>query len=306
MVASVIICTFDRPHLLSRALATCYQEASTTDSAWEVILVDNGGKPATLEVVARFAERLPLRVVREPVPGKSRALNTGIKAAQGSLLLFADDDVELRPGWMGAFLAAARRFPEAGWFGGRSVPRWAEGAPAWTRSEVPQALRGYCCLYDLECEARLYTADDLLPIGACMAVRASTLACVGGFETTLGPRGRDRGVGEDTEFLERARAQGIEGCYVPEAVVDHYVPSERLRPAAYFRYGVLKGRQQALKDRRPARRIVAMGRASSQLARGLVQLALGRVAQASVCWLNVGLAIGSANGEHSVSSESDS
>lgn len=301
-VASVVVCTYERPALLERLLASLAGVARDTREDWELVLVDNGASPRAREVAGRFEGSLPLRFLREARTGKSWALNTGLAEARGELLLFADDDVEVRPGWIRAFVNAAEQVPEAGWFGGRSVPRWGIGVPGWARSELPPALRGYACDYDLGPVPRFYGETELRPIGACMAVRAETFRATGGYEPGLGPRGVDRGVGDDTELIDRAIARGIRGYWVPQAVVDHFVPAERLRPKALFRYGRIKGAQQAVQTGRRGDRATALLRACGQIGRGLVQRLRGRPGQAAVCLLNAGLALGSAAGR-SVSDE---
>lgn len=293
--ASVIVCTYDRPELLARLLASLTVEAKSTRSEWELIVVDNGADPRTESVTRSLEESLPLRLVRERRVGKSWALNAGLAAARGDLLLFADDDVEVRPGWIAAFLRAANAEPDAGWFGGRSIPRWAAGTPSWARRDLPEALRGYVCDYDLGPSPRYYEPRDLRPIGASMAVRADTFAATGGYDPMLGPRGTDRGVGDDTELIERAMALGVRGFWVPDAVVDHFVPATRLRLRSLFRYGRIKGAQQAMQVGRRGRRIAAAQRVLDQFTRGLFQILRGQRGKAAVCALNAGLAWGAAS-----------
>jgi len=277
-------------------LESCEKDSVADGAGSEVLVVDNGPNERTAEVVEEFQKRLPLRLLREPEPGKSKALNAGLAAAAGDLLLFADDDVELRPGWREAFVEAARRNERAGWFGGRSVPKWGPGSPAWVRHELPSALRGYFCSYDLGEGGRFYAPGDLLPIGACMAVRASTFAAIGGYDADYGPVGSRRGVGDDTELVERALAEGIPGYWVPDATVDHFVPAERARLRAVLGYGATKGAQQAaLTGRRPGRPR-ALLRIAGQAARGLVQALRAERGRAMVCALNVGLAWGASSG----------
>jgi len=292
--ASVVVCTFDRPGLLAACLESLRSDPSAPGS-WELLVIDNGGRDGTREVVSRFEGQLPLRLLREERVGKSFALNKAVGQARGDLLLFADDDVEVRPGWMGAFVEAARLAPEAGWFGGRSVPRWGPGVADWVERGVPDALRGYVCHYDLGPEPHLYDDAEPAPIGACMAVRASTFATIGGYDATLGPRGNDRGIGDDTELVLRARRSSIPGYWVPNAIVDHFVPAERLRPLAVYRYGRIKGAQQALLAGRRIGKGAALVRGAEQIARGLWQWAGGARGNALVCLLNAGLAQGAAD-----------
>lgn len=285
---SVVVCTFDREALLERMLASAAGLEIPAGQPWEVLLVDNGPGQIGRRVGERFLGALPLTILREPTPGKTIALNRALAAASGELLLFTDDDVTLRRPWLRAFASAATANPEAGWFGGRSVPDWEGGRPAWVGAEVFATLGGYFCNYDLGEAARPYREGDLLPIGASMAVRRAVFERVGPFNATLGPREGRRGVGDDTELIMRAQAAGIPGRYVPEAVVDHFVPAERLRPAALYRYGVIKGRQQAQMDGGRGRGPGVL----NQAARGLFQLARGRRDRAMVCLLNIGLAVG--------------
>src|SRR5262249_34483638 len=151
-----------------------------------------------------------------------------LKEAKGDLLLFTDDDVQLDPGWLRAFVETANAFPDAGWFGGRIIPWWPGGRPSWLRDECLPALSGFFGLYDLGAAPRWYTPGDYPPAGAGMAVRRGTFDRVGGYREDLGPRGERKGTHDDSELIERARAAGIPGAYSPGAVCSHLVPDNRL------------------------------------------------------------------------------
>jgi dolichyl-phosphate beta-glucosyltransferase len=60
----------------------------------EIIVVDNGSRDATSVVVQQAAIRLPgLRLVRTDRRGKGLAVRTGVLAAQGDAIVFADADL---------------------------------------------------------------------------------------------------------------------------------------------------------------------------------------------------------------------
>jgi dolichyl-phosphate beta-glucosyltransferase len=60
----------------------------------EVIVVDNGSRDATSVVVQQAASRFPrLRLMRTDRRGKGVAVRTGVLAAQGGVVLFADADL---------------------------------------------------------------------------------------------------------------------------------------------------------------------------------------------------------------------
>jgi glycosyltransferase involved in cell wall biosynthesis len=60
----------------------------------EVIVVDNGSHDATSVVVQQAASRFPrLRLVRTDRRGKGLAVRTGVLAAEGDVIIFADADL---------------------------------------------------------------------------------------------------------------------------------------------------------------------------------------------------------------------
>ncbi len=72
----------------------------------EFILVDDGSTDCSPEVLAAYARRdSRMRVVRRDNGGLSRARNTGIAAAGGEYLMFADADDVIAPDFCSAMLA---------------------------------------------------------------------------------------------------------------------------------------------------------------------------------------------------------
>ncbi len=92
---SVILPAFDEKHRLPPYLATIrsYLDADA-GPAYEVIVVDDGSRDATAESVAAIAPQWPqLRLLRHARnEGKGAAVRTGVLAAHGEQLLFADAD----------------------------------------------------------------------------------------------------------------------------------------------------------------------------------------------------------------------
>lgn len=82
----------------------CYQNAETllrtvqsiqaqTEKNWELIAVDDGSADDTLSVLKRLAQDEPrMRVIHQENGGVSAARNTGMDAATGEWLFFADAD----------------------------------------------------------------------------------------------------------------------------------------------------------------------------------------------------------------------
>jgi glycosyltransferase involved in cell wall biosynthesis len=288
---SVIICTYNRCLLLDQTLQSLVRVRVAAGFDSEVLVVDNNSSDRTRETVDAYRERLPVHYIHEPRQGKTYALNHGVRAARGELLLFTDDDVQLDPEWMTSYAEAAQRHPQAGWFGGRIFLNWERGRPLWLHEECLPALAGYFGLYDLGATERTYAPEDLPPAGANMAVRRQTFRDIGGYREDLGPRGASKGTCDDSELIWRAQKHAIAGVYVAGATCRHFVPHDRLAHAWFFRYGLGKGRNQGrLPDARPSRG--SLFRAIAQAARAMPQMFRGRWDRVRVCCLNMGIEIG--------------
>lgn len=238
---SVVICTWNRCELLRETLESLRGLAIPPDQRWELLVVDNGSTDATDAVLGEYRELLPLRALSVAELGLSRARNAAVRAATGDLVLFTDDDVRVDPQWMASYLAAARRWPEAGYFAGAIRPRFAPGVPAWVQRDQA-ALAGALCLRDLgTVERRLRAAE--FPFGPNMAVRRDALA-LGSFDERVGRRGSEQVRGGESSLFWALRARGVWGVWVPSALVHHYVPPERADVAYLWSYYCGCGRAQ--------------------------------------------------------------
>lgn len=107
MRASVIIPTYNRPHILERLLACLVEQR---DDVHEVLVCDDGSSADNRSVCLRFADRLPVRHLWQEDRGfrAGQARNMGIAQAVGDVLIFVDDDVLLPEGYVRAHLDAHR------------------------------------------------------------------------------------------------------------------------------------------------------------------------------------------------------
>lgn len=235
---SVIIATRNRAAALAETLGAFVQ--ARVSSPWELLAVDNGSGE-TPAVLASFMERLPLKPLAEPVPGKARALNRGLTVARGRLILFTDDDITICPAWISELERAAREWPTANVFCGPIVPQFPSETPAWIRDH-PFAAPAFGkftpalpeCLLD----------PPLVPFGGNFAVRASAIeGCW--FHEALGPGERNL-MNEDTEFLRRLRARGETIVYVPGAGVTHRLLPEHVSIPRLFERAFTLGRSTAV------------------------------------------------------------
>jgi glycosyltransferase involved in cell wall biosynthesis len=73
----------------------------TLQAPWELLVVDDCSTDATPSVVMRYADRLPLRIVRaDGRGGSARARNVGAREARGESLVFCDADDLVAEDWL--------------------------------------------------------------------------------------------------------------------------------------------------------------------------------------------------------------
>jgi Glycosyl transferase family 2 len=104
MRISTIIPTYNRAHLIERAIQSALRESRPGD---EVIVVDNGSTDDTDDVVARYLPRI--RYLRAERRGPGAARNVGLAHVCGDLVAFLDSDDE----WMAGKLDLQRRLMAA-------------------------------------------------------------------------------------------------------------------------------------------------------------------------------------------------
>jgi glycosyltransferase involved in cell wall biosynthesis len=219
---------------------------------WEVLVIDNNSTDGTRDVVEGFARRNPalVRYLVETRQGKSRALNLGVRAARGDILVFTDDDVIVESSWLGNLTVPLRHGPWSA-VGGRVLPAWSCPPPAWVPSDETHGLAPLAH-FDRGVEpGRLQES----PVGCNMAITRSMFARYGGFRTDLGPCATANGAlwsadvpprtSEDSDFCQRLMDGGESLYYEPAAVVHHPVPAHRLTKTYFLTWWLEKGRGDA-------------------------------------------------------------
>ena len=246
---SVVICTHNRAVELDRTLATIAAQWRNERASHEVFVVDNCSTDDTPRVAARWRDLgAVVSYSLAPVLGLSNARNHALTVVTGELILFLDDDVNVMPGVLDAYLDAARRYSAAAFFGGPIVPVF-EASPSTFALAVAAAAAPVFSGVDLGREERELMPSQG-PWGANMCLRSAAIGALR-FNPALSYYGRGGIVGDETDFL--ARLAGVHGAgrWVPDAKVEHRIPAHRATKAFFRRSAISAGRaalQSSLQD----------------------------------------------------------
>ena len=248
---SVLICTYNRAHLLEETLTALLGSQSPPNCQVEVLVVDNNSSDATADVVRRMSNGAPwpVRYLVERQQGKGFALNRGLSHAQGDIIALTDDDVLPAADWLARIVNCFRRNDVVFVFG-KVLPRWEVLPPPELLTKTARDIWGPLALVDYGEEVDRYDAASFhkkrLPIGANLAVRRDAIEKIGGWRTDLGKVDNSLIAGEDHELCVRLfRAGMFSGLYDPAIEVRHLVPASRLRREYFRRWFYWHGRTLA-------------------------------------------------------------
>lgn len=85
---SIILPTYNRAHLLSKAIESVLAQTFTD---WELVIVDDGSTDNTKELVTAYADDR-IRYIYQENQERSAARNNGIKQSRGAYICFLDSD----------------------------------------------------------------------------------------------------------------------------------------------------------------------------------------------------------------------
>jgi glycosyltransferase involved in cell wall biosynthesis len=223
---TVAICTWDRCELLRQTLEQMTKLQIPAGVLWELLVVNNNCTDRTDEVIASYANRLPIKRLVEPKPGQSNARNCAIGHANGDYIIWTDDDVLVDQHWLTAYYDAFNRWPDAAVFGGPIEPWFAEPPPGWLRQVLPHVAGPYAIKDFGEKPIPLSKEPRVVPFGANFAVRASEQA-EHLYDRRRGLRPGSSVRGDETNIIDAILSAGGKGWWVPGARVRHCILPER-------------------------------------------------------------------------------
>lgn len=242
MKFSVIIPTYNRARDLLGTLGSLAKLSPRKE--WEMIVVDNNSSDDTRAVVREAQPWFPakLHYIFEPEQGRCAALNAGIRAASGEILVTTDDDVRVGKDWLDRAAEGLARL-RCDYVGGRVLPVWTAPRPEWLPN---RGGRHWAVIALLDYGAVPIEFGSHVPLGVNMAFRREAFERAGLWDNRIGRKAGTLLGQEVREWGLRARGAGLRGFYLPEMVVHHLIPPDRLTKRYFRRWFYWHGISRAM------------------------------------------------------------
>lgn len=225
---SVIVLNLNKSILTLQCL---YVLSRQTDLAEvEIIVVDNGSAAEDLEILSRYARGatvVPLGCNR----GFGEASNIGVEHARGEHVVFMNNDVFVRDGWLGAMLNAIEADPAVGAVGGKLL--YPDGSLQEAGAMISAC--GTATQRGKHLDPRIAAFNRTEAVDYCSAalllVRRDSFLQVLGFDLCWDPA-----YFEDTDLCLKLRSVGLRTVYAHrcEAIHLEHATSADPRMAAAF------------------------------------------------------------------------
>jgi glycosyltransferase involved in cell wall biosynthesis len=217
---SIVVCSYNGARTLHDCM-TSLQDLHYPD--YEIILVDDGSKDDTQEIMQQFPR---VQNIRQKNRGLSVARNVGIAAGTGEVIAFTDSDCMVDRDWL-YFLVQTLLSSNFAAVGG---PNISPPATDWIQATVGVApgSPSHVLLTD--------TIAEHVP-GCNMAYHKWALEMIGGFDPEY------RKAGDDVDVCWRLMQSGYQIGFSPAAVVWHY---RRFEVRTYFSQQVGYGEAEAM------------------------------------------------------------
>jgi GT2 family glycosyltransferase len=210
MTIDVVIPTYNRVDLLR----DCLEHLARQDEPHRVIVVDNGSSDGTVEMVRERFPRALLIALATNV-GFGPAINRGVDAGDGEIVVLINNDVNVAPGFLHELAEPLRRDARTGSVAGVLVRPGGERIDA-AGVEIDGGLGGYAYMGGAPVAALAYPPPGLM--GACggaAAYRRTAFLEAGAFDPAI------FAYCEDVDLGLRLLAKGWPCVLAPDARAIH-------------------------------------------------------------------------------------
>ncbi len=257
----ILLPTYNRAGYLRECLQSVFSAAAPASMEWRVTVLDNNSSDDTRavaeEFIAQHGERR-IRYLFEKKQGKSHALNTGLRETDRTIIGLIDDDEHIDGQWLQVI---EKWFANGAvdYIGGPCLGLWRAERPDW----IPPHFEGVISAdnpEEIPREPIPFGDPRVFFRGGNAVLRKAVFDRIGNYDSKLGRFAEGLGSCEDHDIYNRLMAGKFKGMYVPELVIYHVVPPERLTRKYYRRWAYDHAAALARLERRSRQNVAHVGR----------------------------------------------
>jgi glycosyltransferase involved in cell wall biosynthesis len=132
---SVVVCTHNGKERLEATLQSIFQQKTTNELAWEILVIDNastdGTKEFCVDLKNKYNFNQNFRVISELNPGLNNARKKGLSESSFNWVLFCDDDNHLFDNYVQTGFNIISTNNSIGALGGMGLPLFESEKPDW-------------------------------------------------------------------------------------------------------------------------------------------------------------------------------
>ena len=210
---SIIIVTHNGAEFMDRL---CLSLIKVEKVPYELIVIDNGSKDATLDIIKRHFTGARISFLNKNA-GFSHAANLGAKKSSGEYLFFLNQDTEVEPRVIASLLKAAQGRKDAGLFGAKM--KYANYSELINSFGHTMNRIGFAWDYGIgEVDGTKFNKEREATgiCGGALFIKRDLFLELGGFDEKFFM------YGEDADLGLRVLEAGYKVVAVPDAIVLHY------------------------------------------------------------------------------------
>jgi glycosyltransferase involved in cell wall biosynthesis len=233
---SIIICSYNRYELLVETINSVLSVLGKRIDA-EMLIIDNNSQDATSSLKEKYSSNKTVKYFLESKQGLSQARNRGMKEANGDILIYLDDDIEIVENYFDIcdeiFLDDSISIS-----GGKVLP-FKTDIPNW----LPKNFYFLVSIYDVGDSSKF--VKHLM--GGNFAIRRKDALKIGLYNTSLGRNGKILAGNEEIDYQNRANAIGYKMYYHPKQNILHKI-NEKLNENYVLTYSKELGKSGRIMD----------------------------------------------------------
>ena len=203
---SVVMATYNRRYILPRAIDSIFKQ-DLPPTEYELIVVVDGSHDGTTEYLKSLLPPCSLQIIEQENSGLAIALNRGIAASRGRIVILVDDDLVLDPSNFRIHLEAHAASDSLLVHGPVYVAKESADnfATDWIRGVVDDEIKRW---------EKGWTWPDDANIDPNYSIPRAALLASGGYDEIFKWR-------QNTEFGVRLVKSGVKVVYEPRALCHH-------------------------------------------------------------------------------------